>query len=376
MKYPLLKIGSLLILFGLLAAGRAVAAPQTAVVAAPRTLTVLVGGGQDTTQLHAFFPSTIRVRAGDTIHWNLNANEIPGHSVTFLGGDFPGPKAAVASDKPGVFKPAITVPEPGATGNILNPVAVNPTRKAGAPIETYTGKEYVTSGLLTQTTYGPNSPGSEDFSLTFTTPGTYVYFCQFHSEMSGVVQVTDATASDVPEQPQVDAGAQAEMQALLPLADLARKQGEAVRTQPGPNGTTTTFVRVGNFDFGSADLRAQDYDFMPKQVTVKAGDTVVWTASQLHTVTFVARLPAPDPYVLKPQPDGPPLMELNTRVLGPQVPAGTYDPTQDFGSGTLGSIASRGLTWALTFDQPGTYDYFCALHQSLGMKGTVVVVPK
>ncbi len=43
---------------------------------APRTLTVLVSGGQDTTVFDTFFPLTLRVRVGDTVTWKFNAHPV------------------------------------------------------------------------------------------------------------------------------------------------------------------------------------------------------------------------------------------------------------------------------------------------------------
>jgi plastocyanin len=34
-----------------------------------------------------------------------------------------------------------------------------------------------------------------------------------------------------------------------------------------------------------------------------------------------------------------------------------------------------GEPFTVTFTQPGTYDYICALHENMGMKGTITVLP-
>ena len=60
---------------------------------APRTITVLVGGGHDTIVLDSYFPRTVRVRAGDTVVWKFNGDENHHiHTVTFSGGAFAGPR--------------------------------------------------------------------------------------------------------------------------------------------------------------------------------------------------------------------------------------------------------------------------------------------
>src|ERR671919_757457 len=69
---------------------------------APRTVTVLVGGGQDTIVLDNFFPQSVRVRVGDTVVWKFNGDETHHfHTVTFFGGPFDGPKRAVVGGGPG-----------------------------------------------------------------------------------------------------------------------------------------------------------------------------------------------------------------------------------------------------------------------------------
>ncbi|MBM3926718.1 MAG: hypothetical protein FJ320_12230 [SAR202 cluster bacterium] len=47
-----------------------------------RDLTVLVGAGQGAVSVNAFLPSTVRIRAGDTVTWRMNADGDP-HTVTF-----------------------------------------------------------------------------------------------------------------------------------------------------------------------------------------------------------------------------------------------------------------------------------------------------
>lgn len=87
--------------------------------------------------------------------------------------------------------------------------------------------------------------------------------------------------------------------------------------------------------------------FQPKTVTVSAGQTVEWvnTAGDPHTVTL--------------EPD---------KAL---VPADVALPknAQPFDSGTI----SAGMSFSHTFRTPGTYRYFCTLHEGNGMVGEVIV---
>lgn len=83
------------------------------------------------------------------------------HTVTFTGGTAP---------------PQFVVPEPQAQGppKLLLPsqVAVATDRK------TYDGSGYVNSGIL----FPPGAPGHlpKRFTLTFTKPGRYAYYCVVH----------------------------------------------------------------------------------------------------------------------------------------------------------------------------------------------------
>jgi plastocyanin len=82
----------------------------------------------------------------------------------------------------------------------------------------------------------------------------------------------------------------------------------------------------------STTVDMQGVKFVPAELHVAPGSTVLWTNSSplAHTVT------ADD---------------------------GSFD------SGTL----DAGATFTMSFDTPGTYSYFCAPHQSIGMVGSIVV---
>ena len=345
---------------------------------APRTVTVLVGGGQDTIVLDNFFPRTFRVRVGDTVVWKFNGDaNHHAHTATFSGGPFPGPKLAVVGGAPGELLPDFWVPVPGGQAGefMRNPAAAWPTRQSGAPVETYDGTTYVNSGDMRMHPLVPGMPASKGFSLTFTKPGIYRYACALHPHMQGTIEVVSADAADVTSQAEIDRQAKAEADHLLALIEKARDLGKTIRSEPGPNGTTFWFVRAGVFDL-SAEMRGELFDFVPKNLTVKAGDTVIWQAVDPHTITINDMPPAPKPFIVRPRPDGQPLLVQNAKVFQPSKPAGVYDPAQYFNSAALGMITTRGTNWALTFDKPGVYEYICAFHEPMGMKGTITVVPR
>jgi len=81
-------------------------------------------------------------------------------------------------------------------------------------------------------------------------------------------------------------------------------------------------------------VRMEDNFFKPANITVEPGTTVTWVQSgnNPHTTT-------------------------------------SYDGLWDSGMIEGGS----GGTFSFTFEEPGTYDYFCIPHESLGMIGSVTV---
>ena len=342
----------------------------------PRTVTVLVGGGHDTVVLDSYFPRTLRVRAGDTVAWKFNGDENHHlHTVTFAGGPFPGPKLAVAGGTPSDAIPDFWIPVPGGQPDerMWNPTEAWPTRNSGTSVEKYDGSKYANSGHMRMNPLVPGMPASREFSLTFTKPGVYRYACALHAHMRGTIDVAPAGAKDVPSQAEIDQQAKTEIAHLTALIDKGQELAKNVRSEPGPNGTAFWYVRAGVFD-RSAELGGILFDFAPKELTVKTGDTVIWQAVDTHTITFNPTPPAPVLFTVKPQPDGPPWLVRNPQVWRPAKPASVYDSTQYFNSAPIGIITPLGTSWALTFDKPGVYEYLCALHHPMGMKGTITVV--
>lgn len=79
----------------------------------PRELTALVGAGRDTEAIVTFLPARLTVRAGDTVTWKINTDEI--HTVSFLSG----------APVPGIDAP---IPGGGPGDLMLNPQIAFPTR--------------------------------------------------------------------------------------------------------------------------------------------------------------------------------------------------------------------------------------------------------
>jgi plastocyanin len=325
----------------------------------PTTWTVLVGGEAQISQqpegpagawqFMRFYPETITINAGDTVVWKLNSAEF--HTVTF--------------PAPGEQAPAFLVPEGGDSQRLIaNPLVAFP--QGGA---TYDGTAYTNSGLLMR---APQSP--QEFKLAFDKPGDYAYLCAVHTMMKGHVIVQEAGKAYPKTQAQYDAEAKAQLADDTAAAAKMEAGASTATTKPGPNGTTVYQVKIGAGDGMMAWMR-----FGPTNLTIHVGDTVEWVQNDVetpHTVTFTSGQKEPEDILTEPQASGPPKLVFNPEVAAPAGGA-TYSGTGFFNSGLLQGTMSPipgPRNYSLVFDQPGTYNYVCALHDGMGMVGTITVV--
>ena len=94
--------------------------------------------------------------------------------------------------------------------------------------------------------------------------------------------------------------------------------------------------------------------FEPSTLTVSAGTTVAFTntSSQPHTVTaYQDGIPEGAEY----------------------FSSGGLDSEEKARSQIETALLADQETYEVTFDEPGTYEYFCIPHEDQGMKGTIVV---
>ncbi len=379
-----------------------------------------------------YFPEIITIDAGDSVTWILNSTEP--HTVTFLSGNAP-----------------------------LNPFLPQSLQPIGG--NTYNGTGIVSSGLMFQ---------GQEYTLTFTNPGVYLYGCVIHPGMEGVVIVNPSGTPypftqaqynqmgnlqnlnalsegqslldqvNLPTTPgpngsliwHVDAGLQIPVDTLVPISPLnnskvtgtaeisitepnllnvvATLQGlssgqtynlsiymgvtgfggkilynlNPVKASSNGTGTSTTSLNISSLspylptDFGlpsagwfigvssSGEIIsggniiypvASVMRFLPTVLTINVGDTVQWTQldpMEIHTITFV--------------PQGMSIPEFGTPISLTPSGGKFFNGSGYYNSGPL--VAYQ--TYSLTFLVPGIFTYVCTLHDSMGMVGTIIVLPK
>ena len=101
---------------------------------------------------------------------------------------------------------------------------------------------------------------------------------------------------------------------------------------------------------GTAVSMAEGQRFEPAELTTTVGSTVTWTndSSESHTVTAYSTA------------------EVYFASGGATSEETARDEVAD-------GLLDEGETFEMTFDEPGTYQYFCIPHEEQGMVGTIIV---
>lgn len=361
---------SLGLAIGMVAPAGVAASPPASTTAA-ENLTLPVGYSPPLAVVDRFFPERIRIAEGTTVTWVQDG--LRRHTVTFLGGE-PLPLQNVPQ------------PEDPALPQMRNPLAEFPT----LPNREYDGSYFINSGVM----------GIGDtFSVTFGRAGTYPFLCIPHAEMVGSVEVVRPGTPGTTTQAEVDQTVRAHVSQYDGWVDEMFSARDVTSRVEGADGKDTWFVRVGS------DLRVGDDHlytllraFLPAQLSVQRGDTVVWYTDSrvpVHTVTFP--LPGVPFAQYSPQMSDGSLVPLEMldqkgRYVGPANsldwprivqdpslgrvarPSPVYEPGRYFNSGQLGDAGPR--AWSLTFDTPGTFEYLCIPHVDIGMIGQITVLPR
>jgi plastocyanin len=300
-------------------------------------------------QALAFLPNELWISAGDSIRWSFPTHER--HTLTFL---TPG------QTRPPAFGPTFGVPV-GCPG--LTPDG-----------SSFDGSSCVTTGILMQPdNSGPATPPGT-YSVQFPAAGNFKFVCLVHADMTGVVHVL-APSTPVPhDQTFYDREAQSQ-QALL-LADASRLMG---RGTTGDDGTQSNGVAAGIgmvvTTTGAGSQTASLMRFVGGAIVIRAGDTVEWTSldpSINHTVTFGAEPADPRPPSPNVHSSSDGAREAVIGSTADSVNSGFLSPAPQDRANLPQS--NPGVTrFRVTFTAPGIYDYICAVHDQLGMKGKVIV---
>jgi len=278
----------------------------------PRTWTVQVGSesSDQAIQGMSFLPKNIYINAGDKVTWEANAAEI--HTVTFLVAG-----QTIESTQP--FDP-------------FSPLYIS--AQGGT---SYDGHSYYNSGVMSNVS---NSGFAEvgSYTLKFPDAGDFTYYCLVHgAAMKGTVHVR-AKGTDYPyTQEQYNNRVERAERAII-------RDGNQLWSDARDQADNHTVIA------GADDGVASVMRFIEPKVVIHVGESVSFVNNGMgepHTVTFGAEPANPFP------------------------PLG--DPTNYTGGQLNSGILPPGVTFTVTFNKAGVYDYICALHDYFGMVGKVVV---
>ncbi|HKV84374.1 MAG TPA: plastocyanin/azurin family copper-binding protein [Ktedonobacterales bacterium] len=314
--HPKRGIGSALVATLLFAALTApvVAAKSAHETSGPRAWSVSAGVGTENHAIEGmvFLPGVITIDVGDSIVWRAGSGEI--HTIVF-----PGAGGQIQPYNPGTYQPTSNTTYDGATYTASPVLTVLPD-KAGVP--------------FTATSY----------KLTFSKAGEYTYFCSVHPGMQGTVVVQPAGAAYPHTQDDYNRESSIQRERLIAQGYSLSAQAER---------TASNHLVVAGIGNDQVDVMR----FVRRSVTIHAGESVTFTNLSMgpHTVTF------------GPEPANPGAINF------PYGDPTRYDGSAPLNSGLMGVITPP--TFTVTFTTPGVFAYKCALHDYMGMVGTVVVLP-
>ena len=288
-------------------------------------------------QALAFLPNEIWIHEGDNITWTFDTDEI--HTLSFL-----------------------------TVGQVRQPFA------AGCP-------GFSTSPAMFDGTKCVSTPPlvkGQSFTVNFPETGNFKFVCLVHANMTGVVHVLELEQA-LPHGPDFyEDQAEEHGHALLADADRGRGDNDGEESEHRHSGENHVTAGTGEI---SATAGGQDtlsiMRFMEHRTVIHAGQTVEWTNSDPitpHTITFGIEPANPVP------PSG------NVIIDADGARKATINSTSDSVHSGLIRAATQERTFLpqspltvtrfrITFAKAGTYPYICALHDNLGMKGEVIVLP-
>ena len=315
-------------------------------------------------QAQAFLPNELWIHINDSIKWTFPTHER--HTISFL--------------KSGQIRPP-NFQTGSPFGVLVGCPGVTPDGP-GLPIPSFDNSACVTSDvLLVPEDEEPGPMTTPTYSVTFPAAGNFKFVCLVHADMTGVVHVLNQSEA-LPHDPEFyDQQAQREQARLL--ADASRLQGQAAAVTQGAQSNQVA-AGIGQITTtGVGSRTASLMRFRRETIVVQVGDTVEWTnldPSISHTITFGTEPTDPRPPVNVLLSNGTVLLkDGNTRQAvinstADRVNSGFLSATpQD--RANLAQATPNVIRFRVTFTSPGIFNYICAIHDQLGMKGTVIVHP-
>jgi plastocyanin len=303
--------------------------------------------GDKAKQALAFLPNETWIHTGDSIRWTFPTHER--HTLTFL--------------KPGQTRPPGFGP---IFGILVGCPGLTPDGSS------YDGSSCVTSGvLLVDDNSGPTT-NAPTYSVTFPIAGNFKFVCLLHADMTGVVHVLNLSEALPHEQDFYDRQAQSQQARLL----APRNEGQGTHEDAKSSDVAAGIGKVITMT-GAGSQTASLMRFVQQTIVVRVGDTVEWTSldpSINHTVTFGAEPADPRPASTNVMPTLDGARQAVISSTSDNVNSGFLSPAPQDRAGLAQS--NPGVTrFRVTFMSPGTFSYICAVHDQLGMKGTVIVHP-
>ena len=297
-------------------------------------------GGQSKDLGHqalAFLPNELWIHAGDTVTWKFETDEI--HTVTFL--------------KNAQVRPPFPA---GCPGFSANPAS-------------FDGTTCVTT---------PPFVKGQQFSVRFPAKGNFKLVCLVHSNMTGVVHVLDPLAPLPFDQQDYNDQAADQRQDLLSDRDGDHDghhgRGDGNSRHLGHEVVAGTGEITAN---GGGSQTVSVMRFNHDTITIRVGATVEWTNDDPvtpHTITFGAEPADPMPPAGAVSLDADGARHATIHALSDSVHSGfilAAPQERPF----LPQAPLSVTRFRVTFTHAGTYPYICALHDDLGMKGKIVVLP-
>jgi plastocyanin len=297
-------------------------------------------------QALAFLPNEIWIHVGDSITWTWQTDLI--HTLTFL--------------TPGQPYPVdFTV---GCPGFSANPAS-------------FDGSTCVTT---------PPQVKGQRFTVHFPKAGNYKFECLVHLTMTGVIHVLNVSEILPHNQDFYDDQAAAQRRHILTDTDPNMHHGDELGDDDNAHGFSVHVIRkhvtagFGDETATPGGLQQLAIErFLKGTVEIHAGDTVEWgnfDPDEPHTMTFGA----------EPTDQFDPSSNVTVDEDGARH-ATITSPSENVHSGFIlavladqpglptNPVAGSHTRFRVTFTQPGTYNYRCVLHDNLGMKGSIIVLP-